>query len=303
MNPTKNYTPQNDTRKKILHLNLINSPSRKYLSLEKSGCYMTSCFNRGIEAFCKIRGAIISFGAIFIVVWGLFVFSTSAHAYASPMCVELFKQDRIRILPENKYAIMDFDQSRNELHESRTVESYHVSLYSLATDANRMLDQLVDNIFVMNTVRLSPKAEKVYVESTGILFTKIETTFDLPALALEKAIELRVHERIEDEKALERAVQVRAPLGFVRLQSQTAGENIVEKIPMGFRNFAAKEDSDASAEKIPMGFALKKSSESVDSPAAPSPIGFVHFPKTPLAENSTTKQIYLDLNTGYFGIK
>lgn len=228
--------------------------------------------------------------------------------------------------PASAYALRTFEQTRKELSASRTIEDFNQSLYWLATDANRIIDTLAENIIVLNTENIPQDFADIYIQSTQMLFSKLQTTFSIPAPAIEKAIKMRVQKIIMDVNLERQAALVRSPIGFDVLRKRSSppgGEEDVEKVPMGFVKFRSSSDSeslvekyppgfvrfpkkteDLPVEKAPMGFSILPPGESkTDSVGPKAPFGFVHFGKKPLTESSITKQIYLDLNTGYFEVQ
>jgi hypothetical protein len=231
------------------------------------------------------------------------------------------------MVPEDAQAMREYHQARYIFSRAKSQNEIVEATYLLAQTANRVIDSIVDTIFVLEKSTPPEPIVRALQESSSTMITQLLQTSRMPFQALEQALARRFQLESQELARLEQQSQERADfIGFLRLKTESA-ENMVEgdvaPMAIGFgqrsrssdgeRSPGSKEISDAASGSVgdglrpannprgPIGFVYGLRPAGDPGKVESQPMGFVHF-KEAAGTPADRPRIQLNLLTGLFEV-
>ena len=236
-------------------------------------------------------------------------FSTSV--FAKNVCYNLFRIDQQKavLMSGQASSFREISFLKENLSEVRNVQQLKDGLYEIASQANQMMDSLVEIIIIFDRASVSKKVEEQLIKNMRELSDQLQRGLGVTDKELISAVKIRVGERIkEDIETLERSI-IQQPIGFLRPKQGPWKEDAIDqdivdesqKQPIGFNRFKSLL---VEEESKPQKMGFGRSGVRTETESDPQhQAGYQRYPLKDLERSTFSFQFFLNLKTGYFDVE
>ena len=251
-----------------------------------------------------------------------FISLFAATAQAN-ICAQVFSSPKPPahfLFQEDREALHNLSVANHLVEQATSQEELIEALYILATQANGVVDNIVDNLLMIDSKNLPAQKESMFQISSANLLRNLAAMTHVNLKILEQVVRIRYVEDLAVLKDKEQKSRDRSSsIGYIEHKREEGTEDSDATVTIGF-DLTQNQENIENAETLleidpneppplneiaeqvdrgPFGFIEFNKSEQSESLSAKEKVGFVRFAE-PGEESQVLIQIILNMQTGQF---